>query len=672
MWAWFAACMLALAAHAADRDATVAAARRQPISEPRIALVIGNSDYPNAPLANPMNDARAIAQRLTELRFRVSRIENGTLEQMYEAIRAFGDQLRGGGVGLFYYAGHALQIRGRNFLLPARTVIEREDEILYRTVDTGLVLDKMESARNRVNVMILDACRNNPFGRELRNVMPGLAVVDAPYNTLIAFATAPGAVASDGSGSNGLYTRHLLQSLASPGLGLEDVFKRVRTAVRQESAGRQVPWENTSLEVDFYFDPLPSQTTAAGAGAPDPLTLDLVFWDSIKGSSDPDDYRAYLDRYPQGQFAALARNRLRAGSAGAAVPATVPAAAVAAIARPSLSVPVPGTPAASASPVAVVASAAAVTSPSAPPVAAAASAASPALVPQRALLGHSAEVQAIALTRHGTQALTGAADRSLRQWDLATGRELRRFNGHTAAVTAVAVAADPRVFLSGSADRSVRLWSAASGDELARMMGHGAAVSALAFGPTARYAGSAADDGEVLLWELPGGALIRRARADGSRVRSLAFSPDGRYLLTASEDGGARLWEVGSLRVVRSFGPLAAPALAAAFSSDGRRVVAIDGHGEIATWETQSGAPVQRFATEGPAPALAAVAPDASAVLAATAVGDLVAWDIGNGRAVWRANTAQRRITGLAIGPRGSPGLSAGDDQRLLLWTSAP
>jgi uncharacterized caspase-like protein len=264
-----AACLLGLwlataaaAAGTAERNLVVGATKAQPASEPRIALVIGNSDYPNAPLANPVNDARAVADRLAELRFRVVRLENATQDQMYDAIRAFGDQLRGGGVGLFYYAGHALQVRGRNYLLPARALIEREDEILYRAVDTGQILDKMESARNRVNIVILDACRNNPFGREFRNVTPGLAVVDAPYNTLIAFATAPGAVASDGGGRNGLYTQHLLQSLANPGLSLEDVFKKVRSGVRQDSAGRQVPWENTSLEVDFFFDPLPSQTVA--------------------------------------------------------------------------------------------------------------------------------------------------------------------------------------------------------------------------------------------------------------------------------------------------------------------------------------------------------------------------------------------------------------------------
>jgi uncharacterized caspase-like protein len=206
-------------------------------------------------------------------------------------------------------------------------MIEREDEILYRTVDTDVVLDKMENARNRVNIVILDACRNNPFGREFRNVAPGLAVVDAPSNTLIAFAAAPGAVASDGSGTNGLYTQHLLQAMAEPGIRLEDAFKKVRGGVRRDSAGRQVPWESTSLEVDFFFRPAPLAAPAAAIAAaapaapaagvpaprpcppppPDPLTIELAFWESLKGSTDPEDHRACLRRHPEGQFASLAQ-----------------------------------------------------------------------------------------------------------------------------------------------------------------------------------------------------------------------------------------------------------------------------------------------------------------------------------------------------------------------------
>jgi len=713
--AFLAACLVAATVgtelRAADRNLVIAAAKAQPAVEPRIALVIGNSDYPNAPLANPVNDARAIAARLGELRFRVTRLENASQEQMYEAIRAFGDQLRGGGVGLFYYSGHALQVRGRNYLLPARAMIQREDEILYRTVDTGLILDKMESARNRVNVMILDACRNSPFGREFRTVSPGLAVVDAPYNTLIAFATAPGAVASDGSGRNGLYTQHLLQSLADRGLDLEDVFKKVRSGVRQESAGRQVPWESTSLEVDFFFDPLPHQTVAATPAAPDPLTLELAFWDSVKGSTDPEDYRAYLKRYPDGQFAVLASNRLRALAPSAPAAPTAPAAPAPTSTQPTAaSTAAPATaatpvrpPATAASPTpplqtALVPPAAAQapsTAPAAPapapgpapvpmPVFVPAPApaplavntvpaptpfgAAPVLVPLRALAGHTGALLAIAVSRSATQALTGAADRSLRLWDLASGKELRVLAGHAADVTAAAIAPNRRLLLSGSADRSVRLWDAASGAQAARMDGHAAAVSAVAFGPTTRYAVSAADDGELILWEVPDGKLIRRARADERRVCSVALSPEGRYLLTGSDDGAVRLWDVGSLRVVRSFGPMSAPTATVAFSEDGRRVNAVDTRGEVWSWEAQSGVSVRRLGTGSVSPVLAAIAVDGATALTAGADGQLVLWDMASGRPLWRSSAPDRRFTAVALGPRGTMGLSASDDKRLLLW----
>ena len=672
---------------AQDRNLLVAATKAQPSAEPRVALVIGNIDYPTAPLANSINDARAVAQRLTELRFQVTRLENATQEEMYDAIRVFGDRLRDGGVGLFYYAGHALQVRGRNYLLPARALIKREDEILYRTVDTGQIRDKMESARNRVNVVILDACRNNPFGRDFRGIAPGLAVVDAPYNTLIAFATAPGAVASDGNGRNGLYTQHLLQALDSPGLGLEDVFKRVRTGVRQDSAGRQVPWESTSLEVDFYFDPLPNQTALGVPGAPDALTLELAFWDSVKGSSDAEDYRAYLKRYPEGQFAVLARNRLRLMTASAA-PTAAPAVALA-LARPvaaPVPTPVPVLAAPAPAPSMSLSPAAIQSSPSAAPsrpASAAVGMAVPALqlslapgmaaspLASNALLGHGAEVLAVAISRNGTQALTGSADRSMRQWDLASGRELRGFLGHSAAVTAIAFASDPRYLLSGGADRSVRLWDSARGLELARMEGHRSAVSALAVGPTSRYAASAAEDGEIILWELPAGTVIRRARAETGRVQSLAFSPEGRFLLTASSDGAVQLWDVSRLEVLRSFGPVAASAPArAAFSEDGRRVSAVDARGDIWSWDTSAGVLQSHYPTGSAPPATAAIATDGASVLTTTADGQLALWDIVSGRALWTSRGPLARMTVAALGPRGAVALAAGDDSRLLRWSS--
>jgi TPR repeat protein len=242
----------------------------RPGSEPgqRLALVIGNGAYKDSPLLNAANDARSIGQRLSEIGFKVTKLEDASLKEMNAAVRDFGDGLRKGGVGLFYYAGHGIQIRGRNFLVPVDADIKREDEVSYNSLDANSILDKMESAGNGTNIMILDACRNNPFARSFRSSATGLAQMDAPVGTYISFATAPGRVASDGAGANGLFTQHLLNSMRQPGLKIEDVFKRTRVAVMADSAQQQVPWDNSSLTGDFYF--LPAGAAAASAPAQEP------------------------------------------------------------------------------------------------------------------------------------------------------------------------------------------------------------------------------------------------------------------------------------------------------------------------------------------------------------------------------------------------------------------
>jgi len=258
---------LLLAGHAHAQGAARPGARLVAAGEQRIALVIGNSQYKDSPLPNPVNDARAIAKALSGSGFKVTKKENTGQKEMQVALREFGDALKNGGVGLFYYAGHGMQVKGRNFLIPVDAQIQREDEVAYNSVDAGQVLDKMEAANNRLNIVILDACRNNPFARSFRSGSAGLAQMDAPVGTLIAFATAPGSVASDGGGQNGLYTQHLLHSMQKPGVKIEDVFKNVRASVRKDSGGKQIPWESTSLEGDFVFVPQPPAQAVAASTA---------------------------------------------------------------------------------------------------------------------------------------------------------------------------------------------------------------------------------------------------------------------------------------------------------------------------------------------------------------------------------------------------------------------
>ncbi|MBU1230546.1 MAG: caspase family protein [Proteobacteria bacterium] len=219
----------------------------------RVALVIGNGSYTTAPLKNPVNDARDMAAALKALGFEVILRENASLAQMEGAVEEFWVQLKKGGAGLFYFAGHGLQVHGKNYLVPVDAKLSAEQDARYKCMDAGLVLGRMENAGNDLNLVILDACRNNPFARSWRSAEQGLAKMDAPRGSIIAYATAPDSVAADGAGRNGIYTEKLLRAIRAPGQPVELVFKRVRDEVMRATGDKQVPWESTSLRGDFYF-----------------------------------------------------------------------------------------------------------------------------------------------------------------------------------------------------------------------------------------------------------------------------------------------------------------------------------------------------------------------------------------------------------------------------------
>lgn len=235
--------------------------------EQRVALVIGNSSYKESPLKNPVNDAADITAALRELGFRVVLRTNANRRQMVEAVREFGSLLKKGGVGLFYFAGHGVQSRGRNYLVPLGAAVEAEADLEFEAMDANMVLAQMDEAGNRVNIVVLDACRNNPFARSFRSASRGLAQMDAATGSFLAYATAPGSVAADGDGRNGIFTKHLLASLKNPESKVEDVFKRVRVEVARETGNKQIPWDSSSLTGDFYFRATADAAQSAGNGA---------------------------------------------------------------------------------------------------------------------------------------------------------------------------------------------------------------------------------------------------------------------------------------------------------------------------------------------------------------------------------------------------------------------
>jgi hypothetical protein len=276
--------------------------------ELRVALVIGNARYEAAPLANPVNDARDMAQALRDMGFQVLEARDATKAEMEKALGSAREALAGRrGIGLLYYAGHGLQLDWRNYLLPVDARPRSAADVRREALDVQQVLDTFRDAGTRMNIVVLDACRDNPFGSSASG--KGLAQMDAPPGTLLAYATAPGHLAEDGSAAatgNGLYTGHLVKEMRRPHARIEEVFKRVRLQVRQQSQGRQVPWESTSLEDDFIF---------GGAAAPAPNAEQLFLqqktaWDRIKASRQAVDFYAFLQAYPSGAIAELAQARL--------------------------------------------------------------------------------------------------------------------------------------------------------------------------------------------------------------------------------------------------------------------------------------------------------------------------------------------------------------------------
>jgi len=285
-------------------------------AETRVALVIGNANYadPRLVLANPGRDARAMDEALkaagfkTMLRLDVKRVP------LYSFVEQFGKRLASDpkAVGLFYYAGHGVQVDGVNYLIPVDAEVESDADLGANAFDVGRVLQEMAKAQNDLNIVILDACRDNPLPRTARGMTRGLAKMDPPDGTFIAYAAKPGHSAFDGaSGTHGLFTGELVQAMSRPGVPLEQMFKLVVEGVWKKSGFKQRPWSEESVQGDFYFHPTPA-ALAIQLPAPDPRQAEQAAWAGISNSKAPEDFRAYLSSYPHGEHAPLAQQRLEA------------------------------------------------------------------------------------------------------------------------------------------------------------------------------------------------------------------------------------------------------------------------------------------------------------------------------------------------------------------------
>lgn len=304
----------------------------------RVALVVGVASYQHATvLANTRNDASDVGDALQRLGFTVQTLLDPDRSALERGIRQFGQSAQGAEAALFFYAGHAMEVGGRNWLLPTSVELKTYRDLRFEAVDVESLLEQADGMA-RVTLLFLDACRDNPFQKRLmtgsRDIpRGGLGPISAGTGTLVAFATAPGAVAWDGKGRNSLFTTALLRHIETPGLEVRQMLGLVRRDVREASNGTQLPWENTALEGEFYFKPSkPPPTRVAEQTSRDGTPeAELLFWQSIKDSKDPLDFQAYLSRFPAGVFADLARRRAMTAapaspSMGVSIQPTTPAA----------------------------------------------------------------------------------------------------------------------------------------------------------------------------------------------------------------------------------------------------------------------------------------------------------------------------------------------------------
>ena len=274
---------VAMAAAQAPANRNKGRAAADAVSVNRIALVIGNASYRAIPLSNPVNDARLVSGNLRKLGFQVEEHLNLNVRDFRRVLRDFARKMNsdGDGVALFYYAGHGMQIDGRNYLLPVDLNLRDEEEVKDDAVDIeDIFIRRVDRPDGKARVVILDACRDNPFGARTRNIRASSGLAEmAARGTLIAYASAPGAPAEDGpTGTNSIYTRHLAEEMIKPGLEIEQMFKNVRVKVLRDTNQRQIPWVNTSLTVNFSFNPAPAdpaQPDAARLAQVDRLEAEL-------------------------------------------------------------------------------------------------------------------------------------------------------------------------------------------------------------------------------------------------------------------------------------------------------------------------------------------------------------------------------------------------------------
>lgn len=619
-------------------------------AERRVALVIGNAAYGSvARLANPVADARAVAEALRRAGFTdVAEGYDLTRPQFDAALKRFGDAAAGADWALLYFAGHGVSIGGETYLLPVDAELARADHV----DDEGVTLARLRAkaaGATSLRMVILDSCRNNPFIARMKTDGPGKRALnprglarpaEPEGGELIAYATRENDVADDGNGEHSPFTAAFLAQIEEPGIEVNFFFRAVRSAVMRATGNAQAPAIYESLpDRPFYFRPPLASLPAAQAPGPQPLPSAAP---GLSESARVEHLRPSPFRSDDPQSAPTAPD---------APPRRDAPDVVSALAAPTYE--------------------------------------DSAQQLLRTFEGHSAPVTAAALSPDGRTAVSGSADRTLKLWDLASGREIRSFTGHTVPVTGAAFSPDGRRIVSGaglfSGPGELKLWDADSGRLLHSFEGPRLPVTAIALSPDGRTVLSLHGDplrrSEAALWEVETGRRIGVIPRQASALTAAAFSPDGRaalfgrgFSLREAFDRSPylRLADVATGDEIAAFAGHGEAVNAVAFSPDGRRALSGGADGAVKLWDIATGKELLTFSGHREAVEAVAFSPDGGLALSGGGgsgeAAELKLWDVASGRERRSFEGHSDVVKAVAFTPDGRRALSASADRTLKLW----
>jgi WD40 repeat protein len=616
---------------------TVLGTASSALAQKRVALVIGNGTYTKvARLDNPKNDAAAMEAMFKAAAFTsVVRLNDLGVTAMKRALRDFSDTVQDADIAVVFYAGHGIEVAGVNYLIPIDAVLARDIDVQDEAVSLDRINQVLEPVK-RLRLIILDACRDNPFARSMRrtiatrSVRSGYGEIDErslPPNMLVAYAQRAGFTAEDGVGSsNSPYTTALIKHLPTPGLDIELALRRVRDEVLRATKNKQEPFKYGSLggaEIALIAKPeLPKKIEPT---APSPLGQAAAEWDTLRTKTDIAELEAFAKRHQGIYFADLARARideLKKQQVAVTRPATEQKTKRQEAVEQKTALVEPPAPKVLSptaldgaqlgqstipTPTALVFQGHSDTvlcvafSPDGKTVASGSTDTTVRFIdPLNAnakgapITGHIGPVSAVRFSPDGQMLATagsGGDERTVRLWNAGDRGVIGRLTGHLDSVTDVVFSPDGTMLATASADATVRLWSLSSRRQIASLSGHGGPVRAVAFSPDGKLLASAGADGTARLWDVERRASIANLKAR-DEVNAVAFSPDGKLLASGGRENTVRLWDVNDRRAKGAIDIVSTTSgwvRSLAFSPDGRALAAGSVDNRIRVWDATGG-----------------------------------------------------------------------------------